>query len=375
MEIKKLLRSLSDTRIFFFATLWLMVLLVVGTIVQKDIGIYQAQVKYFSSIILWFGIIPLPGGAVTMAVIFVGLFSKLIYRTSYSKRNLGIAVTHFGSFLLLAGGILTGLFSFEGNMVIPEGDNVNFFKDYHKLELAIVDTTPKEKNLTYAFGDAFLEKNQKINHKDLPFTVEILKYCQNCSITPRKDATEELKGFAKRFVINSQALEKEESENRSGIVFKVIGSEDDGTYMIVESMPVTQSINSNGKSYFIDIRHKRYRLPFEIELIDFEKKVHAATTMAKSYKSIIILKDKKLNQRTVVQMNEPLRYKGYTFYQSSFVDEPGKQTTIFAVVKNIGRLFPYISSLVICFGLMIHLLQNSASLFAAKKKEGASNEA
>ena len=93
MKIKKFLKSLSDTRIFFFATLWLMVLLVVGTIVQKDIGIYQAQVKYFSSIILWFGIIPLPGGAITMAVIFFGLFSKLVYRTSYSKRNIGIAIT------------------------------------------------------------------------------------------------------------------------------------------------------------------------------------------------------------------------------------------------------------------------------------------
>jgi len=365
MKIKKLLLALADTRIFFWATLWLIVLLFVGTIAQKDIGLHQAQLRYFSSfIILLGGFIPVPGGATTMAVIFVGLLSKLIIKTPLTFKNSGIAITHLGSFLLLSGGLLTGIFSFEGNMVIPEGDTVNFLKDYHKLELAIVDHSPKDHNLTTAFGQGHIEKGKILSHESFPFKIEVLDFCKNCNILPRKGvADDSLKGFAKRFTLSPGQLSKEDSENRSGILFKVTGTDEDGVYMIVEFMPVMQSLSVKGKKFIIDIRHKRYRLPFEIELIDFEKKLHAATSMAKSYKSVIRLKDGLLNQRTVVQMNEPLRYKGYTFYQSSFIEEDNRQTTIFAVVKNVGRMFPYISSIIICIGLLIHLLLNSKSHF------------
>jgi len=55
-------------------------------------------------------------------------------------------------------------------------------------------------------------------------------------------------------------------------------------------------------------------------------------------------------------MNEPLRYKGYTFYQASFSQSESGETSILAVVKNYGRLFPYISSIIMSIGLLIHLL-------------------
>ncbi|MCB9062060.1 MAG: cytochrome c biogenesis protein ResB [Halobacteriovoraceae bacterium] len=371
IKIKKLLTQLCDTRIFFISTGWLMVLLLVGTIAQKEIGLHQAQVKYFSSLIWWLGPLPLPGGATTMTVIFVGLLSKLTFKTSFKKKNIGIAITHFGSFLLLSGGILTGMFSYEGSMVIPEGQTSSYIQDYHKLELSIIDTSPKEKNITYAFGDGFLEEGSLVSHSNIPFSLEILKFCKNCEILQRENPSDEYKGFAKRFEIQDKKLDKEDSENRSGAIFKVTGSDNDGIYMAVETMPVEQTVTAAGKIFNVGVRHKRYQLPFSIELIDFEKKVHAATSMAKSYKSIINLIDNTLKQKTIIQMNEPLRYKGFTFYQSSFVEAPGQETTILAVVKNVGRLFPYISSLVICFGLLVHLLLMTPSLFKAKKEKEA----
>ena len=62
-------------------------------------------------------------------------------------------------------------------------------------------------------------------------------------------------------------------------------------------------------------------------------------------------------------MNEPLRYKGYTFFQSSYIEKPEGETSVFAVVKNYGRLFPYISSIVMCFGLLFHLTLKLPALF------------
>jgi hypothetical protein len=59
-KAKKIGLTLSDTRVFFFTLLWLMFLLIMGTISQRYIGLYQAQEKYFSSLILWLWFIPLP---------------------------------------------------------------------------------------------------------------------------------------------------------------------------------------------------------------------------------------------------------------------------------------------------------------------------
>ncbi|SVA41121.1 uncharacterized protein METZ01_LOCUS93975, partial [marine metagenome] len=69
----------------------------------------------------------------------------------------------------------------------------------------------------------------------------------------------------------------------------------------------------------------------------------------------------------LIQMNEPLRYKGYTFFQSSFIEGPEGETTVLAVVKNYGRLFPYISSIIMCIGLLFHLSLKLPELFNKSK--------
>ena len=63
-------------------------------------------------------------------------------------------------------------------------------------------------------------------------------------------------------------------------------------------------------------------------------------------------------------MNEPLRHKGYTFFQASFIDDSEIEKTVLATVKNYGRLFPYISSsslllLVFCRVLLLLILINN----------------
>jgi len=45
-------------------------------------------------------------------------------------------------------------------------------------------------------------------------------------------------------------------------------------------------------------------------------------------------------------MNKPLRYKGYTFFQSAYErDQSGEEITILAVVENKGRIFPYLGTI------------------------------
>ena len=130
--------------------------------------------------------------------------------------------------------------------------------------------------------------------------------------------------------------------------------------------PITQTINVNNVEYMLILRRSRTYLPFQIELLDFKKVLHPGTNIAKSYSSEINLIDKNVLRKVLIQMNEPLRYKGYTFYQASFIEDGLKQSTVLATVKNHGRLFPYISTVIMCIGILFHMLSMLSRRFQRK---------
>ena len=106
----------------------------------------------------------------------------------------------------------------------------------------------------------------------------------------------------------------------------------------------------------IMLRPLRTALPFSIELVDFEEVLHPGTEIAKSYSSKVILNTGELKRDVIIAMNEPLRHREYTFFQSAFNRADNAEYSTLAVVKNYGRLFPYISSIVMCIGLLLHLI-------------------
>lgn len=165
--------------------------------------------------------------------------------------------------------------------------------------------------------------------------------------------------------------EKEDNWNRPGIIYKISnsGTSADGMYGIFLGQPVPQTVSIKEKDFTIILRRKRTYLPFSIELIDFKKILHPGTDIPKSYSSDIILIENGVTRKIRIQMNEPLRHKGYTFFQSSFVEGPDNETSIFAVVKNYGRLFPYISSIIMGVGLLFHLFQKLPNLFKKSREK------
>lgn len=365
-QLKKYGEIIADIRIFFFTALWLMVLTVAGTLAQRYVGLYQAQMNYFSSFIMWAGPIPLPGGYFTMTVMFFNLLATVIFKLPRWRIHLGVIITHIGALLLLIGGVLTAVYSVEGNMVIDEGKSADFFSDYHRVELVFTDTSPKDFDQEIIFSQGWLEPGKKIQNSSLPFQVEILNFYQNCTArqlsTP---ATGDLRGMARFFSISELPPAKEDNTNRSCVEYRVSGAgpQMDGRYISVEFVDQPQLISVNNVAYVPTIRSARHHVPFEIQLIDFQKKNYAGTQMASGYKSVVNIIDGQLRQRVEISMNQPLRYKGYTFYQSSFREGGIQETTVLSVVKNVGRHFPYISSIIMTIGLLIHLLMHLPKLF------------
>ena len=354
----RLRKLLCATDAFYYSTLWLLALLVCGTLAQRYVGLYLAQERYFSSWWIWVSGIPLPGGRLTMTIIFFNLVFRLLFMP-FNVKRLGTFITHVGALLLFAGGFITAYFSAEGNMVIPEGQASGYYEDYHALEMAVVDQSHPDYDEVTAFSGPNIQTGAVLEHKAIPGRIRIIEAFENARIAPRAvPDSGRFRGFAQRFAAEPAPLAKEYSDNQPAVLFTVEGidPDTDGTYLVYAHMPVPQSIRAGSQFLTIVLRPQRHLLPFAIELVDFEKTEHPGTRMAKSYKSFVNVIEGDLKRRVEIAMNKPLRQFGHTFYQASFIENGPAETTVLAVVHNRGRLFPYVSSIIMCIGLLVHLL-------------------
>ena len=374
--MKQIIKILSNPKIFVYTIIWLMVLVVLGTLAQRDIGLYASQQKYFSVNITWLGdIIPVPGGRITMVLMLANLtFMVLFNHNLWKIKKIGVLIVHIGALLLLIGGGLTAIFSSEGNMVIEEGAQSNHVDDYNDMELTIINTSNESLDEYTVFDQPILEKGNILSHENLNFNIEIINYFKNCEPLKRTaPAGIQFKDMLKNFILSELKSEKENNQNRPGIIYRITNSRssNDGIYGIFLGQSVTQTANINNQKYEFIFRRKRTYLPFAIELLDFKKVMHAGTGIAKSYSSEVNLIENGIPRRVLIEMNEPLRHKGYTFFQASFIEGIKGDTTVLAAVKNYGRLFPYISSIIMSIGLLLHLLRSMPKLLRKNPGDGS----
>lgn len=333
-----------------------MLLLVVGTIVEQQHGLYYAQQTYFSVyFFLLFGVIPLPGTYTILSAIFISLLCKLLL-DKWQTSNLGSLVTHISGLLLLIGGFLTAHFSHEGYMAIAENASSNYISDYHDLELVVTSKqSDKPQNGTnIIFDNNQIKLNNILNDKLLPFNIKIVNYCKHCELKnnhltklPKPKDNEQ-----PETIIGISILNNSMKLNQEIIYLK---HDDKQPY------PITLSSPDNNKFFYLQLRNKMTLLPFSITLNKFQQSLHPGTNIAKEYQSEVTLttnsNQSNNNWHGVISMNQPLRYKGYTFYQASFYKQDNQNTTVLAAVYNVGQSFPYIASIVLCIGLLIHLMQ------------------
>lgn len=116
---------------------------------------------------------------------------------------------------------------------------------------------------------------------------------------------------------------------------------------------------SNGKTQMqFQILQKEELLPYEIGLDRFKMDTNPGTNDPASYESFVSLLDGRNNQGSSshhVYMNNPLKYDGFTFYQSSYFEvAPGEYGSAFSVNYDPGRAIKYAGSLLIVLGCIWH---------------------
>lgn len=346
--IKKISEFSASPTLLHYTLPFIIIYLIAGTLAQKYIGLYDATKIFFANPTLWAGPIPLPGFPILIGLIFVNLAGKLIFKSPWTLSNAGNIITHIGAMLLLLGGLFTALFSTEGYLDVMEGQKKSFVSDYHLRELTVQNQDGK---VIKALAHKSLHKGQIIAITGTNLNIEIMETCRNCKITARENADDTFKSMAQHMQITESAARKLDEENLAGVTVRVM----DEVHTILEDIPEIPVVTDKNNTYRILLGRQKRQLPFTIELINFEKDEYQGTEMAKAYSSRVRIHDNDTQWESVISMNAPLRYKGYTFFQSSFAQTPSGEMSVLAVVWNVGRAFPYISGMLMCLGMLLHL--------------------
>ena len=116
-------------------------------------------------------------------------------------------------------------------------------------------------------------------------------------------------------------------------------------------------LNIDGYILLLDPMLGQYAAPLPLPSL----KRYSSNIRFKNYNTGVV------DPNVTISMNVPYRKLGYTIYQASYYDE---QTTVFAVVKNYGRVFPYVACIIMSIGILFHLFNMVGKRFKGKRDNG-----
>jgi hypothetical protein len=357
--------------------LLLMILTFWGTLYQVEYGLFAAQQRMFRS---WFftalGFIPFPGAKLVLWVTFVNLTLSGLTKYAYTWRKAGLLFIHYGLLLLIVSAGFTYYFARESTLTLNEGEAANVSDDYHEWEIALWTESANGDTLrrdgeAVALSD--LAPGRMVSFDTLPVTFTLETKYRNCKalVGPPKG------GFMSNgFNINELVELDDESEasaNSPGAVIAFAGKS--GQKLILYGgAPTAMPIDLGGKPAFIALRRIKHPLPITLKLIDFRKKEYPGTDKARSYESDVEIGHNGIFRAASISMNKPYREAGYTFYQASFSQSGTGEASTFAIVRNRGRMLPYICCLMVGAGLILHFVLTLIR-FARRKNLGESHAA
>ena len=367
--MNKLITLLRDARDLFVSLrltvvllLLSIILILVATLDQVNLGIWVVQAKYFNTFIVYWpvGSVSLavfPGGYTLGGLLLVNLVAAHIYRFTFSWRKVGIWLAHTGLVLLLVGQLLTGLWQDEYQMRLDTGETKNYSESYRNVELAITDLTDPQFDDVVAIPEGALARKTSVQHPKLPFRVTVQTYLPNASLKETVGAPVEgsaaTQGVGPQILATLKPLTfKADERNLPAAYVELAGPEGPvGTWLVSPQLE-PQRFDYGGRSWKIALRFARHYAPYTLTLLKFSHDRYPGTEIPLNFSSRLRLTtpDGRDDREVLIYMNNPLRYAGLTFYQAGF--ENNDRTTVLQVVRNPSWQLPYIACGVMALGLV-----------------------
>jgi len=350
----------------------------------------------------WFHNSPVPGqvlargggypGVLPLMVLGSFVYSPLVVGcvVVFGRRG-GIILIHSALILLLIGEVVTAVTAVETQMPIYEGMTGHWSHDIREVELAIVDPSNPDRDVTTVVPESILRRaaldRHKIVHPDLPFSISVDRYLNNSELMllPPGDRVkaEATHGFGMNYTARpARAVSGVDPDRAIAVPSALItfsqGSKPIGRYLVsphfqTDAHVVTgQRLVTDGKAYMIYLRFRRYYKPYSMHLIKFNHDLYPGTSIPRNFSSEIRLVDpqRNIDREITIRMNSPLRYGGETYFQSSWIPgasegDPDRGTVLMAV-RNPGWTIPYIACALGAIGL---IFQFGASLIRFLRRQ------
>ena len=327
--------------------------------------------------IVWQGIQAGGAGALLLASLLL-LFGK----------RAGVILLHIGIAMLMGHEFYVGQTNVEAKMIIPEGGSTNWVFDDREAELALIDRSDADTDHVTVIPGKLLVKaaqadadsdERVIRDEQLPVDVKLVEYYPNCTISARGPPEEgsPLRGAAR--TINAKPIETNTQQNFSAAYVELLDKKSGdslGEYLVtlwfdkepamtyrpmVEGLtgfPMgsgEQVVEGTDAPLSIAYRYKRIYKSYDVFLNDFSFDKFAGTMKAKNYSANVTLNDHESGSKIdfLIYMNNPLRYRGETFYQTGF-DQWTEESTVLQVVENEGWMVPYIACAAVAVGMLVH---------------------
>lgn len=291
----------------------------------------------------------------------------------FGPKRGGIILLHGGIVLLLVSEFVTGTTAVEGRMRIEQGTPMNYVEHTRMAELVFIDRSDPAGDRVSAVRMTRLRGGGLVSDPALPVDVEVLRVMPNVELRDASRAGPNVPNPATagagRWAIAFEIPESSGTSTQQLLdvpaVYVTLRSKEDGaalgTYLATPLLEGTaierQTVVAGGRIHEVALRFARTYKPYRIDLVEFRHDKYVGTETAKNFSSVVRLVDEEAGvDRTVrIWMNNPLRYRGETFYQLSY--EPGRNVTILQVVRNHGWMLPYLSCMFVAFGMTVQMGQ------------------
>ncbi len=343
-----------------------------ATLEQRDSGLYATLNKYFD----WKAPfilpeingktvpIPLPGGYWVCALLTVNLALGGVLRIRKGLKQIPNIISHSGIIILLIGGGVTHHFSERGNLAVGEGETSNVAEDYFEYVVEVAEILDNKPTAIHVIRGAQIEdletSSRLFRFPNLPFDLEIGGYQENAQpIAATERAPENGELMADGYYLQSKPGEKNAEANTAGCYAKVV--ERDGTrsdpIILAGASFHPYTLRHGNRIFTLDMRKRLWVMPFDLTLNKFTAEFYPGTTRPKKFISQVTRTENGQKANATIQMNEPLRYEGLTFFQASY-GPPGagpgqKLYSVFEVVKNPADKWPEYSLWVVVVGLTL----------------------
>ena len=295
----------------------------------------------------------------------------------------GNVLIHLGVGLLMLGQFAFGDRQIEERMALVEGQSSNMALRTDETELAVIRPDDDANDRVTVISGRLLRPRaggEPIVADELPFDVRVLSYFPNSSVirvgpvAPNQATT----GIGKSWLAMDKAPEGGASSQPNiasayvQLTNRSTGA-DMGTFLVSQFLndqaqlfmgaggDELDTVDVDGTPYRLQLRYRRQYKPYTVALTDVRRINYGASETPRDFSSYVTFTDAatKAQQDGRIWMNNPVRYRGETFYQSQYsqVDLPNGQRgemTGLQVVENAGWLIPYVACVLALWGMLAH---------------------